>query len=811
MLRYRIQHLICVTLFAVLAAGVVTSALGQDPILITYHNFGDCSVTAQGITGSDSFVATYPNLPGESIGAGGAYGYNTAVTWTCSVSTGGTGTAWGPGVIDNFNSYDVYVSGNSCGYGGEPVYGPVDDDSDGVPNGGGDASPPKCGGDGGAGGSAGPEGGPGADGEGPPLDIGDPFGSPTPPAFGMPVWRVSEPYTSLWMLDEPLGYQPSLGSRVALKLGYKQRESAAGMNSNVFGVGRRWNFSWLSYVTQIVGTPDGINTYFSNVVYFPGGGSRTFPGTNDYLTNTRLTGNMTNGYNLYYPDGSIDTYGCILNYTAYLTQHADPQSQITTFSYYTNNSVIQLTNVVDATGGTNWIYYGSTNQYSTNLITQVTDRYGRSAFFTYDTNGCLTNIIDVGSLNTSVSYDSNYWVTFLNTPYGTTAFRLIDTPVGAAPPNGRSAFVTDPDGSSELYLYQDGAAGVAASYSTGAIPATSPLPNMFDNTYLDVRNSFHWGKKQYADLSTTNISSMTSNDFCKAQMKHWLLTMQNTVGQTLSMKRSPSPDSYGAVPGQMTWYDYAGKTNSAYEGTQVLPLLNARVLPDDTTAFAWKTRNSLGAATTNINTYSSGATAALRTNIYTYSANGIDLITVTNAPSIQVASNNFNAFHEVLTSLDALNEPTVWTYDTNQRPTSITRPTGLITTNIYGGDGYLAFTSDAGIATNSYTYSNGLVATHSDALGLSVTNSWDHFQRLISRAYPDGTYTSNQYTSLDLTAVKDRLGNWTYYGYDALRHMVAATNALHNYMLFSYCSCGALESARDALANYTYYTTESFR
>jgi len=35
--------------------------------------------------------------------------------------------------------------------------------------------------------------------------------------------------------------------------------------------------------------------------------------------------------------------------------------------------------------------------------------------------------------------------------------------------------------------------------------------------------------------------------------------------------------------------------------------------------------------------------------------------------------------------------------------------------------------------------------------------------------------------------------------------MVAATNALNNYVLFGYCSCGALESFRDALNNYTYY------
>src|SRR6266545_760407 len=50
---------------------------------------------------------------------------------------------------------------------------------------------------------------------------------PDPVAKGvaMPVWRVSEPFLNLWIDDEPLGYEPSRGSRVSFKLSYKQRET----------------------------------------------------------------------------------------------------------------------------------------------------------------------------------------------------------------------------------------------------------------------------------------------------------------------------------------------------------------------------------------------------------------------------------------------------------------------------------------------------------------------------------------------------------------------------------------------------------
>ena len=62
--------------------------------------------------------------------------------------------------------------------------------------------------------------------------------------------------------------------------------------------GKKWNFPWFSYVTL---GPFGTN----NIVHFSSGMTRTFAGSTDYLTNVRLTGDMTNGYTLYYPDGSL--------------------------------------------------------------------------------------------------------------------------------------------------------------------------------------------------------------------------------------------------------------------------------------------------------------------------------------------------------------------------------------------------------------------------------------------------------------------------------------------------------------------------
>jgi RHS repeat-associated protein len=627
----------------------------------------------------------------------------------------------------------------------------------------------------------------------------------TPSPCGMPVWSVSEPYISLWLLDEPLGYQPALGSRVSFKLSFKQREYMAGYPSYFFSVGKKWNCSWMSYVRK-----DGSS---NNVVFFPGGMERTFYTTNDYLTNTRLTGDTTNGFILSYPDGSQNIYSFVVTNSsnvfqeAFLTQQINPQGQKTVLSYYNYNSaapVVRLQNIVDGDGRTNSVYYATNNTYSTNLISKVVDPFNRSTFLAYDALGRLINIVDVAGITNSIGYDTNDVPTNLVTPYGTTSFSVTDYTTNS-PPSGRSVLVTQPDGSHQLYLYQDNAAGISNTYPSSVIPSTGSYGNTFDTTNLNLRDTFYWGPRQYTNLSTTVISNLTAADFLKARMRHWLTGTNSYVGNTLSMERDPSPATNGLVEGQKTWFDYAGKTNVQFEGTQAEPLYVARVLPDTTTWFTRTDRNALGAVTTNVSTYSASSGVAFRTSIYVYDPNQIDLLMTTNALGVQVSSSIYNTNHLVTTNYDALNERTVYTYNTNQQLSSVTMPNGLVTTYIYGPDNFLATNIEVGYAINSYTYTNDLVFTHIDARGLSTTNTWDNLSRLVSTVFPDGTYLSNRYTILDLTGTKDRLGNWTSFVYDNMRRNTAVTNALGAVTIFNYCSCGALESIMDAATNLTQY------
>jgi RHS repeat-associated protein len=607
---------------------------------------------------------------------------------------------------------------------------------------------------------------------------------------------------SLWLNDEPLGYSPAIGPRISFQLSFKQREDASGYDTNIFSIGPGWNFSWLSYVNLSDGT--------NKEVFYPGGGSRIFDNLDytDYITYTRLSGTTNSGFTVTNSDGSKTVYGFVITNAngsfrqAFMTEEWNAIGQRTLYqyqSYSPTNPVVRLKFVVDGDGRTNSVYY-TTNSYSTNLISYVVDPFFRTNFLFYNSAGQLTNIIDVAALPTSFAYDVNGWVNSMTTPYGPTTFQFTSESSSESAPDGRSVLVTEPDGGKHLYLCKYSAPGVASSYSTNLVPNTYPFTNTFDTAYLNLRNTFYWGPRQYAALSSTNLASLTANDFRRAHMKHWLKTGLSGITSTLSLEREPSPD--GVIDGQLTWYDYASKPANNVEGGQILPLFVGRVLPDGTTTFVRTLRHKLGAVTNEITTFSLGASVALRTNSFSYAANGIDLLRVTNAVGVRVSSNAYNAFHQVLTNFNALGEKTTYTYDTSNRVTSITYPNGLVITNIYSTSNLLQ-QIQVGLATNTFTWSNNLVRTQTDPRGMRVTNTWDALQRLTRQEFTDGTSVRYAFSRLDLVQVVDRMGFTNGFGYDALGRKIAFTNALGRITTYDYCSCGSLTSVRDAANNLT--------
>jgi len=576
-----------------------------------------------------------------------------------------------------------------------------------------------------------------------------------------------------------------------------------------------------------------------------------------------------------YPNGSEAVFGLVVvkslypeERIAFLTSISDPQGRQMRYYYSTNTGQVLLTHVIDFDGRTNQLVYGNTN-FPTSVTAITNTAYSLGVSFGYNTNGFLTNIVDAIRLTNSFQYtytkdlfythrdevgepiqyeDGNpvppttNWVwllTKMTTPYGDTSFdyfhptwRLYTPPgINVDSQINRAITVTQPDGGKQLFMYQD--MGNSASSSPGNFPGgCGSGDDLYANnqwfgervsqTHQWNNNSFHWGPRQYAALSTTVITNLIAQDYVMARTRNWLHASEPAYLVLAPSQTLNAEQTYGSNPaeyayGQTIWYGYEGKpyeyiesTNSHFPATIGY---RTGIAGDYRVENIW--RNAKGKPTTRVEFGAEAycLSSFVKTNLYTYAANGIDLVKHIGPDGTVLASYAYNTNHQPLFLTNALNEVTAYTYDTNHLLTSFSRPTGLITTNVYDASGFLMKTYDYEIIsgtpvyyrTNSYTYTNGLVYTHTDERGLTVTNTWDKLQRLTKVAYPDDSFIGYTYDRLDLVRVTDRMGFTDAYAYDAMQRRIFETNVLGRVTSYDYCVCGSLDSVRDAAGNYTHF------
>ncbi len=664
-------------------------------------------------------------------------------------------------------------------------------------------------------------------------------------AVGSPIWEVSDPFISVWLYDRPLGgYRAGVGYPVSPKLAYKQRESRT-FSPNFFGFGTMWDSTWTSF---LIFEGDGDTRPELTI---PGGGQRDYYETypHEYFSGTTLTleadgSGVTTGYSVGYASGARDDYGFIptaqidMKKVALLTAKVDPFGHTNRFIYVETNSIVKLLCVIDADGRTNSLFY--TNTLLPNYITSIQDPFSHTAYFIYnsDTNsvgsGKLTNIIDVVGLSSSFKYDSQGWVTNLITPYGTTAFYYTTNTGGINefdPANSylptRTVRIVDPAGGTNVYmlrqdssvLYTNLAAltndlrtpFVGDTYNPAVIPTNGLSTNLISQLdyqgLLYYRNTFHWGPRQAGGLAS-DLNFLQLSDYKGARMRHWRhdAFVLSHLGPSISIEQEPSPD--GIHDGQTTWYGYYGNSGPA-AGAYGVPDLIARVLPDGTTWYRYLRQDEWYRPTNIVETYSTGfgQTPLLRTNVYIFS--GADLAKHIGPRGETLAGYAYDGNHDLTSATNAVGDFWLYTYDAQGRLTSIKSPAGLTTTNIYFGTGDYANWVQTRIdleinRTNSFTYTNDLVCTHSDERGLVTTYDYDALSRVTSVSDSRGTI-SYTYDKLDLVQTVDHMGFTNSYAWDAVRRLTAVTNALGRFTLYNYCSCGALDSTRDAEGNFTYY------
>ncbi len=533
----------------------------------------------------------------------------------------------------------------------------------------------------------------------------------------------------------------------------------------------------------------------------------------------------------------------------------DSDGRTNTYTYtdaFTAGDGLALTGITDP--------YGRTAYFNVNWssgLTQITDPAGLTSSFSYssDAKTWLTGLVTPYG-TTSFSY------------YEQQESDAIDEF------EQRATLVTQADGSHQLFCYIHNLGnGITTNVPDNQIPSVpgytfdTGTTGSIDQT-LNYRNSFHWDARQFAAISSstraalgsslgTGVADLTLADYQKAGLQHWLLDGTDGISLTeqVSSQVDPSVDAAGASVGARTWYGYQGKPsgNPQEAGTNVVGCV-ARLLPGGSSQFVGFDYGANGLPLHRWESFTKAdGTQSIRTNFYAYSTDGIDLLSVSNS-SGQFVNLGYDTHQVSSITNSSLSQVTTLGYDTaTHNLKSISLPEGDVITLSYLNNAFQTNIGTSGHPTNIYIYplDNGFLtniswATSGRSITLKISNSlpqivhvtgtaltelwftnyWDGLNQLTGRAFTDGTTTSNRFdliggvpfanssgslTILDPTATKDRLNQWTYYGYDAMQHLTSITDPLNNVTSYGWCGCGALTSITDAeLTNTTslYYDNQ---
>jgi RHS repeat-associated protein len=159
--------------------------------------------------------------------------------------------------------------------------------------------------------------------------------------------------------------------------------------------------------------------------------------------------------------------------------------------------------------------------------------------------------------------------------------------------------------------------------------------------------------------------------------------------------------------------------------------------------------------------------------------------------------NTFDTLGNVLSTEDALNHTTSYTYDANDNVKTVVTPTG-------GG-------------TTTYTYNSfGEALTVTDPLSFVTTNTYDAKGNLLSVTAPPpdshtpGSLTQFAYDSKgELTTITDPLNNVTTLTYTSAGLIATVTDAQHNVTTYQYDAHGNRTSVTDSLQKQTTFAYDA--
>ena len=616
----------------------------------------------------------------------------------------------------------------------------------------------------------------------------DEMADPECDSHGMAIYNMHLMLVSLHIEDTPISFTPPRGPTINFTVSYNQREANQPANFTYSNFGDKWTCNWISYITDNGTNPPGDVTY-----YVPDGGTETFtynPTNSSFDINWRdqatLTQLSSTNYQLTFPDGSRDIFGQTDGTTGnsrkiFLTQVIDPTGYTNVLNYDSNLRLVSVTDPQASATNLTFYYAASGGLFPVDIykIQQVTDRYGRSATFSYGNSSELASITDVLNITSQVFYaNSSDFIDALQTPYGTTTFSYGDDG------NVRWLEATDPQGgTSRAEFNQSDDIGIPNS-DPGPLVPRSTTANFYTRNYiLYGRNTFYWDKKAMAEAP---------GDYSKARLYHWLhnADLASAEGCLESVKEPLENRVWFNYPGQDP-----GSAGATIYGSQNLPSAVARVMDDGSTQLYQFYRNSLGKITNAIDPANLNFT-------FVYATNQIDLLQVRQTLGTNNdldASFTYNSQHLPVTAVDASGQTNRFGYNAYGQITAITNALSQVTTFNYDSAGrLLSIVGPTNIAVTSFGYDafdRVNAVTNSDGYYVHVV--YDTFDRPLTNTYPDGSIETITYKYLDPQTYLDRAGRATQFTYDSLRHLTQITEATNWTTYLDWCTCGNLASSTD--------------
>jgi len=558
---------------------------------------------------------------------------------------------------------------------------------------------------------------------------------------GAPVWSVNKVNMNLYVQDTPLWYDAGKGPSVQISLSYNSLSSQAYYEP----FGNKWQFN---YATYLVVDPGEVVTVFMpdgrRDLYSPDGNGGYQAPVGVYNTLSKLA---ENHYQLEFLDGTIYEYNIpegTQSQQSFLVTLYDNDANTLQFGYDAN---ARLTSITDTLNRVTTISYNADD-----LISQVTDPFGRSASFTYDANSNLIGITDMGGITTTLSYDDDVYITSIDYGQGPWQF-----------------YIEQSDSNSSVGYYPEPGGPMWDNYRMTIISPQGDKEEYFYNGVS--RNAWHVAPSQYVDYgSSTNNGS---NSVKKTRYHYTTVDGKGKISQI------NYPDG-GSVSYS---YDSSGnKTSIAASGLGTYNL----------------TYDSFGNVTSITDPNDNVET-------YVYSADGRDLLEIQN--DLGAVVNTYDANHHLLSLQDRLNNIISFTYNTDQLLATTTYPNSVVEEYLYNTQKRLAQTNLDSQVKGTYTYdSAGRVQSYTGPDGVQLNFQYDNLNRLTSITYPDDNSSSNNWSTISpwlLDSVTGRDGKTTQFAYDAEQQLTAETGSDLTRTRFEYDATGNLIQLIDANGNVT--------